>query len=109
MWKHARIMIAMARTGDGRSLETAIFSLGPADGQDFIHRYLQGHVGTMGSGSDRNGDFVDILDYTPGDSPEGTKPVPMYFQIQHAVDRMFSEEDLKRMQELKKPKGKKKK
>jgi hypothetical protein len=108
-WRHYRIMQAMDRTGDGLTPETAIFSLGPTDGQNYIVKYLGGDIGTMGSGADKNGNFVDILHFTPRDATAGTQSVAMYFQIQHAVNRMFTEDDLKRMQALDKPKGKKSK
>jgi hypothetical protein len=105
-WRHYRIMQAMGRTGDGLTPETAIFSLGPTDGQNYIVKYLGGDIETMGSGTDKNGNFVDILHYTADDTPKDAQSVAMYFQIQHAVDRMFNDEDRKRMQALDKPKSK---
>lgn len=95
MWKFKRIMRTMASTGDGLSPESAIFSLGPADGQNFIRKYLASGIGTMGSGRDKNGNFIDILTALIKDEKTGeTKSQAMYFHVQHAVNKMFDPGEL---------------
>lgn len=92
MWKFSKIMNAMGQSGDGLSPETAFFSLGPADGQNFIRKHLRGKIGTMGSGSDKHGNFVDILEMTWEDPKNGkNKKRDLYFQIQHASKTMFDD------------------
>ena len=85
MYQFRRIMKAMDFSGDGK--ETPIFALGPADGQNYIRKYLAAKIGSMGSGSDKNGNFLDILEakYKDGTSES------LHFIIQHATDKMFSE------------------
>jgi len=95
MWKFKRIMTTMASTGDGLSPESAIFSLGPADGQNFIRKYLASDIGTMGSGQDKNGNFLDILTaMTTDEKTRKIKGQTMYFHVQHAVKKMFDPEEL---------------
>ncbi len=73
-------------SGDGK--EQPIFALGPGDGQNYIQKYLGAKIGTMGSGSDKNGYFIDILEaeYKNGTSES------LHFIIQHATDKMFSKD-----------------
>ena len=98
-WKFKRIMNAMAQSGDGLTPETATFSLGPTDGQNFIRKYLKSKTGTMGSGRDKNGNFVDILEIVMKDKETGIETRQnLYFQIEHAVKKMFSEDDLNKME-----------
>ena len=103
-------------SGDGKTAETATFALGPADGQDFIYKFVGSRIGgakigTMGSGRDDSGNFLDILEVVLKD---GTSPYKLYFIIQHATDKMFSADEKARMQEAldemkkKEKKGKKK-
>ncbi|GMQ30068.1 DUF4919 domain-containing protein [Algoriphagus confluentis] len=84
IWKFQKIMEAMAWSGDGTSPETAFFALGPADGQNFIQLFLGQSIGTMGSGSDQFGNFVDILEMVFIDEKGEQQAVPVYFQIEHA-------------------------
>lgn len=84
IWKFNKIMKAMAWSGDGTSPETAFFALGPADGQNFIQLFLGQSIGTMGSGSDKYGNFVDILEMVFIDETGQQKAAPVYFQIEHA-------------------------
>lgn len=95
--KGRMIFEAMSYSGNGKSPETPIFALGPADGQDYIYKYVDSKIegasiGVMGSGSDKNGNFLDILEVVPKD---GSAPYKLYFIIQHATDKMFSEDELK--------------
>ena len=89
IWKFDKIMRAMAWSGDGKTPETAFFSLGPADGQNFISFFLGQSIGTMGSGSDRYGNFVDILEMVFEDEKGQKRVVPVYFQIEHAAKTML--------------------
>jgi hypothetical protein len=76
-------------SGNGKSKETPIYSLGPADGQDYIYKYLGATIGSMGSGYDNNGNFIDILEAKFSDG----KAVTYYFIIQHATDLMFKKDE----------------
>ena len=92
MWQFRRIMKAMAQSGDGLTPETAFFSLGPADGQNFIIKYLSGDIGSMGSGRDKYGNSVDILETSWKDKESGEqKNRVLYFQIEHASKTMFED------------------
>lgn len=86
MYQGQRIFKAMYYSGNGQSPETPTFALGPADGQDYIHRFVGVDIGTMGSGRDKNGNFLDILEA----KFEENQTVTLYFIIQHAVDKMFT-------------------
>ena len=108
MLQFSRIMDAMAQSGDGFTPETAFFSLGPSDGQNFIRKYLSSSIGTMGTGRDKHGNFVDILEVTWKDEESGEQQNrSLYFQIEHASKTMF--EDLNIEDLDKKDKKKKKK
>ncbi|MES2680232.1 MAG: DUF4919 domain-containing protein [Bacteroidota bacterium] len=91
-YKGRRIFKAMTFSGNGKSPETAIFSLGPADGQDYIYKAIGSNIGIMGSGRDQNGNFLDILEVAPED---GSTSYRLYFIIQHATATMFTEDELK--------------
>ncbi len=95
MYQGQRIFKAMYFSGDGKTKETPTFALGPADGQDYIYKFVGSDIGTMGSGRDKNGNFLDILEA----KFEGGQSVTLYFIIQHATDKMFGgksiEEELK--------------
>lgn len=83
-YQFTRIMKAMEFSGDGR--KKPMFALGPADGQNYITIHLGQKIGTMGSGSDADGNFVDMLEVHPSD---GSPSYLLRFVIQHAMDRMF--------------------
>ena len=89
--QYKRLIAAMAASADGRTAETAIFTIGPTDGQVFISRHLGAQLGgTMGSGHDKHGNFVDILSVEPAkDSKE--PGYNLYFQIQPASSTMLRE------------------
>jgi hypothetical protein len=80
----AKIMSAMVYSGDGKSFETAMFALGPADGQHLIHSAGLG-IGTMGSGYDKDHHFIDMLQAIMDDG----RKIQMYFNIEHAAQKMF--------------------
>ena len=92
-YKGKRIFEAMYFSGNGKTKETPTFALGPADGQDYIHKFVNADIGTMGSGRDKNGDFLDILEAKFEDG----QTINLFFIIQHATDKMFSTEYLKKM------------
>jgi len=91
-----KIFKAMYYSGDGKTPETPTFALGPADGQDYIHKFIGADIGIMGSGRDKDSNFLDILEakFKNGDSAN------FYFIIQHATAKMFEggsiEEELKK-------------
>jgi hypothetical protein len=95
-YKGARIFKAMRFSGSGKSPDQPIFALGPTDGQDYIYKFIGSKIGgakigTMGSRSDKNGNFIDILEVVPKD---GSASYNLYFIIQHATDKMFPEDAL---------------
>lgn len=89
MYQFRRIMKAMDFSGNGK--EIPIFALGPADGQNYIRKYLSAKIGSMGSGTDKNGNFLDILEAKYKDETSES----LHFIIQHATDKMFSEDEKK--------------
>jgi tetratricopeptide (TPR) repeat protein len=105
LYKGRRIFKAMSFSGNGKTRETPTFALGPADGQDYIYKVVGGKIGTMGSGRDENGNFIDILEVLPKD---GSPSYKLYFIIQHASEKMFGgksiEEALKEQDKEKKKK-----
>lgn len=86
-----RIIKAMFFSGNGKTIETPTFALGPADGQDYIYKFVGGDIGTMGSGSDKLGNFLDILEV----KFENGRTMNLYFIIQHATEKMFDGKSLK--------------
>ncbi len=80
-----RVMDAMALSGSGLHPDSALFSLTPADGQNFIRKYLEADIGTMGSGTNTHGEYLDILEYV---SEEDGAKLPLYFNIEHASKQL---------------------
>jgi tetratricopeptide (TPR) repeat protein len=78
-----KIIHSIMWSGDG-TIDRPYFVLSPIDGQTLIRYIMGGSIGTMGSGSDKNGYFLDILEMKKDD-----KTVTKYFIIQHATDKMF--------------------
>jgi hypothetical protein len=106
LFKGRKIFKAMYFSGNGKTPETPTFALGPADGQDYLYKFAAAGIGTMGSGSDSDGNFLDILEAKFKDG----ETITLYFIIEHATKKMFSEKDLKSMEEtLEKIQEKKKK
>ena len=104
--KGRQIIEAMRFSGDGKTKETPIFALGPADGQDYISKN-GATIGIMGSGKDSKGNFLDILEA----KLDNEKTLTLYFIIQHATDKMMGgksiEEELKELEKKdKKKRGK---
>lgn len=82
-----RIMDAMAYSGTGSS-SSAIFSLGSKDSENYIYKKLAKDIMTIGSGVDSSGNFMDVVIIT--DHQKDTSI--LYFQIQHAVNRLIQTE-----------------
>ncbi|HKR03639.1 MAG TPA: DUF4919 domain-containing protein [Bacteroidia bacterium] len=82
LYRFRKIMQAMAFSGKDKE---PYFALGPADGQNFIIKTMSASIGVMGSGSDKHGNFLDILE---AKFKDGTSQ-NIYFIIQHATDKMF--------------------
>ncbi|MHA6247423.1 DUF4919 domain-containing protein [Pontibacter sp. CAU 1760] len=76
-----RVMDAMALSGTGLHPDSALFSLTPIDGQNFILKYLKADIGSMGSDTDKHGNYLDVLEYV---SAEDGAKLPLYFNIDHA-------------------------
>ncbi|MCL9804953.1 DUF4919 domain-containing protein [Flavobacterium amniphilum] len=65
-------------TISGTNIKDPMFSLGPKDGQYFIRFFMDCKLGNMGSGTDPDGYFIDILNTTFQDLP-----ATFYFNINH--------------------------
>ena len=87
MFQFRRIMAAMDSTGLGTSPESPIFALGPTDGQNYVTKYMRGKIKSMGSGFDKDKNFLDIINATMDDGSERT----FYFIIQHAQLRQMKQ------------------
>lgn len=77
----------------GNGTDKPYFVLGPIDGQIIIERYWQGDITLMGSGEDKNENFLDILTMKDKDTGEEND---INFIIEHASETMFKEGDLKK-------------
>ena len=101
VYQGQKIWKAMYFSGKGFTPETPTFALGPADGQDYIKKFLGAGIGTMGSGRDKNNNFLDILE-----AKLEEKSITLYFIIQHATNKMFGgksfEEEMKEQDKKKK-------
>lgn len=86
--QYLKLVSAILSSGDG-SAEQPFFVLSPIDGQTLIKQVLGGTIGSMGSTTDPNDYYLDMLEFIK----EGKEPVMLYFNIAHAHARMFSEEE----------------
>ncbi|MCG8808865.1 DUF4919 domain-containing protein [Tenacibaculum finnmarkense] len=66
-------------TGNGTN-EKPYFVLSPIDGQVLIRLYYGKEIGMMGSGADKHGNFVDILEMIDGENSKS-----LNFVIAHAM------------------------
>ncbi|MES2622449.1 MAG: DUF4919 domain-containing protein [Bacteroidota bacterium] len=78
-----KIIRSIVWSGDG-TIDRPYFVLGPRDGQILIRYIFGSSIGTMGSGRDKNGYFLDILEVK-----EDGESVKKYFNINHATDKIF--------------------
>ncbi len=99
-----RIFKAMEYSSQG---DQAIFALGPADGQLYITKYLSKKLGTtMGSGEDKDGNFLDFLEAVSKDG----QTTQLSFVIEHAIHKVFPEGELEKLEkQIKKEEKKNKK
>lgn len=81
-----KIFEAMYYSGDGKTIETPTFALGPADGQDYIYKFVGAQIGAMGSNYDNDLQFLDILEAKFEDG----RSMYLYFIIAHAFSAMDS-------------------
>ena len=77
-----RVMDAMALSGSGLHPDSALFSLAPGDGQNFILKYLRAEIGSINSATDAHGNQLETMEYV---SEEDGARLPLYFNIQHAA------------------------
>lgn len=75
------IVDAVLWSGTG-SYTNPFFVLSPLDGQTIIKYIFGGSIGTMGSASDSNGYFLDMLDI----EKEGKETVTFHFNLDHAMN-----------------------
>ena len=83
--KGNQIFKAMYFSGNATSIDTPAFALNPGDGQDFIKKAIGGKIGKMGSGRDKDGYFIDMLELIM----ENEESQTLYFIIPHATKKMF--------------------
>ena len=86
LFQGQRIFAAMYYSGAGISEETPTFALGPADGQDYVTKFVGAKITNMSSGNDHDDNFLDIID---GQLDDG-RTLTFYFIVQHAADRMLT-------------------
>jgi hypothetical protein len=72
-------------TGNG-TIEKPYFVISPIDGQVLIKLYFRKSIGMMGSGRDKQGNFIDILDMV-----DGANSKTLNFVIDHSM-QLFREE-----------------
>ena len=82
--KTKKILRSIFWSGDG-TIEKPYFVLSPIDGQTLIKYIMGGTIGTMGSGRDKNKNFVDILEMIKDE-----KSVTKYFIIEHASKKLMA-------------------
>jgi hypothetical protein len=85
------ILASVMSSGDGTSYETSWFTLSPADGQLIIKLVFQRAICSIGTGSDHNGNFHDILGMKFEDSEDC---IELFFNIEPATKRMFGKNGL---------------
>jgi len=95
---------AVLSSGDG-TIQYPIFVLSPMDGQILIRFIFGLNIGNTGSGEDEYGNFLDILEVI--NEEQGN--MNMYFNIEHAVQRMFKEDLLEDFEKILKKDEKKNK
>lgn len=81
----ARLMAAMDWSNNGRSPNTAMFAIGPRDGQNFVDKYYHAEVGNTGNTTDKDGNYCSSVEMKY--KKEGQdKRVVFYFVLQHAAN-----------------------
>jgi hypothetical protein len=79
-----KIFKAMKYSGNGQSLQSPIFALGPEDGQEYIIKYLGSGFGLNASLKDENANSVEAIEVVS----KVREPYNVYFVIQHATGKM---------------------
>ncbi|WP_123910393.1 DUF4919 domain-containing protein [Flavobacterium covae] len=89
--KTKKILRSIFWSGDG-TIEKPYFVLSPIDSQTLIKYIMGGTIGKMGSGRDKNKNFVDILEMIKDE-----KSITKYFIIEHASKKLMEklEKELK--------------
>lgn len=79
-WKGYKIFQAMKWSGDGKTKENPMFSLGVEDGQDYIVKFMGCGIDHKAYPNDNAGNLLSSLEVTSRISD----PYNLYFIIQHA-------------------------
>ncbi len=83
----ARIMAAMDWSADGHSPETAMFAIGPYDGQNFVDMYYHAELGKINTVENQNGDLCSAVEII-FKQKEQVQKTNFYFVIQHAANTL---------------------
>ncbi len=86
-----KILQATMKSGDG-SKENPYFVLSPIDGQTLITHIFGESIGIMGSASDDNGYFLDMLEMTK----EGGESKTLFFNINHAMENSEIQREIRK-------------
>lgn len=58
----AKIMAAMDWSNNGRTANTAMFAIGPEDGQNFVDKYYHAEVGSIAATTDKDGNYCSKIE-----------------------------------------------
>jgi hypothetical protein len=83
LFQQQRIFAAMYYSGVGSTEAKAIFALGPADGQDFITKFVGAKIKSMNSDIGQDGNYYDAIEAQLDDG----LVVTFYFIIQHTMEK----------------------
>jgi hypothetical protein len=75
-----KIFNAMKYSGDGKTKQTAMFALGPEDGEDYIYKFLGSGTGQKGNIPDDDGHKLNFYEVVS----KVEEPYTLYFNVQHA-------------------------
>jgi len=91
-YRAQRIQNVMVFSGNGKTRNSAMFALSTADSKDFSLTYLKAGIGTKGSSTDDDGNFLDVIQVKFPDE----KVEYYYFNIQHASQTVFGGKSLEK-------------
>lgn len=81
----ARIMATMDWSNDGRTVDNAMFALGPDDGKNFADKYYHAEVAQVGTVTDSHGNYCSKVEMIY--KKEGKEhSIYFYFVLQHAAN-----------------------
>jgi hypothetical protein len=83
LFQQQRIFAAMYYSGIGSTEAKAIFALGPADGQDFITKFIGAKIKSMNADIGKDDNYYDVIEAQLDDGLVLT----FYFIIQHTMDK----------------------